>query len=146
MSLKLFIDTFKEVSEAHQLVVTFTTGEQSDIALTGSDNYPLVHLDQPFNIAVERGICANSVRFYVLDIEKNENLWNERLDSCLRIGQEIIEYLRINYPSTFQLNSTYNVTTFTEFSDDYTIGCLFEIDVNWGFKFCREDLNIIINL
>lgn len=140
ITLKNFTDTFQEVSEAHNMVNTYTTGEQSDIALTGKDKYPLVHLDQPFQITIENGIEINSIRFYVLDYQNKESMYIDSISSCKQIGQEIITYLRINYTSSFQLNDTYNITTFTEFSDDNCVGCLFEVDVRTPLAVNRCDV------
>lgn len=139
-SLKQFIDTFIEVSEAHNLVNSAGTGENADIAVTGSDLYPRVWLDQPFTVTVSKGIQENNLRFYVLDYENDPTLWNDRISSAMQIGQEIVTYLRLNYKNTFFIDDTYNITTFTEFSDDSLCGCLFEVTVTSAINVNRCDV------
>jgi hypothetical protein len=139
MGLVNFIDTFLEVSQAHIGVNSVGTGDNFQIALTGRDLYPRVWVDQPFQIVVEDNLEINSLKIYIFDLEKKRELWINSIDKCKQIGIEIIHYLRLNYKQ-YSMSKTYNITSFTEYSDDLLCGVLIEIDVSSTLPINRCDV------
>lgn len=141
ITLQEFESLFREVSLAHILVNTYSTGEEADIAQKGNDIYPLVHLDQPFSYNVVQGQETNNIRFYVLDLQRDKDKTKviETMSACKQIGQEIITYLRLKYQTDFRIVPDYTITTFDQFADDSTTGALFELQLITNVTVCNLD-------
>jgi hypothetical protein len=144
--LKEFVDTFINVASSHLNVNNVRVGEIADIAETGKDNYILVHLEMPFLITSENGVDNLDLRFYVLDREDDTALYVDRIDATKKIGQEILYYIRKYYKNSFKISDDYSITSLIEFSDDSSIGCLFECQVSFKNEVNNCDIDSIIVL
>ena len=128
------------VCDSHISVSSVGTGENDDIAITGSDVYPRIFLEQPFVCKTDKQTITWDLVMSIMDLTHQDRS-NElsKLNSTKIIMDQILQKFKDD--QQFIMGDNYDYMSLTEFNDDYTSGWRVEFQFTQAIPTCKAGQN-----
>lgn len=133
----------KNIALSHKDIKEFTMGENFEIGIRKTTDYPIVHLELPIVIDYSKMKSKDfSLALLILTKSKQDDVEQNLIDTsyCEQIADQILQKINAYHKNLAILQG--NAITMRNFSDDNLVGVRVEFDVTTG----REcDINDYFN-
>lgn len=143
-SLINIYDNLKSIADRHQQINSFGFGQFSDIATSGTINYPIMYV-MPNGSNIKAGEVGYKLSIIVADlVEKGKNNEVDVLSDTHKIACDIIADLKIGghkFDSTYRFDLSPQDVTMTDFFerfDEEVAGWQFDVTLwaDWNWNQC----------
>ena len=145
------LNIFQQISDNHQMIQKFGTGEISDMNIFEGTKFPIMWVT-PQNFVLKDQTLDYVVRVFIFDIlQKSNSNETELISDTLQIISDVIKVFK-NENSGIYIDGDVEIIPFTKHLTDYTTGVYADLTIEVGYdsnnycdvKSLLENIDIVI--